>query len=82
MCQLNTTVSDSADISFSEINASATTAKPQHELAKLGIEYAKQQRRDCGELKGNVHAMAAGLMLNAGIPDYQVEAVFVAEGHE
>ncbi|MDB4644434.1 hypothetical protein OAF37_00105 [Rubripirellula sp.] len=26
MCQLNITVSDSADISFSEINASATTA--------------------------------------------------------
>jgi len=26
--------------------------------------------------------MAADLMLNAGIPDYQVEAVFVAEGHE
>ncbi|MDA7864652.1 hypothetical protein N9B24_00855 [bacterium] len=82
MRPLNITASNSADISFPEIDPAGLTAQQQHELAMLKIEHAKRDRRERGELEGNVHAMAAGLMLDAGIPDNQVAAAFVAEGHE
>ncbi len=80
MRPLNITASNSADISFPEIDPAGLTTQ-QHELAMLKIEHAKRERRELGELEGNVHAMAAGLMLDSGIPDDQVAAAFVAEGH-
>ncbi|MCP4890384.1 MAG: hypothetical protein GY904_27775, partial [Planctomycetaceae bacterium] len=82
MRSLNITASNSADISFPEIDAAGLTAQQQHELAMLKIEHAKRERRERGEIEGNVHAMAAGLMLDGGNPDNQVAAAFVGEGHE
>ncbi len=81
MRPLNITASNSADISFPEIDPAGLTAQQQHELAMLKIEHAKRERRELGELEGNVHAMAADLMLDSGISDDQVAAAFVAEGH-
>lgn len=82
MRQLNITASNAADIAFPEIDTAGLSAEQQHELAMLKVEHAKRERRERGELEGNVHAMAAGLMLDAGIPDNQVAAAFVADGHE